>query len=83
MIKKSIIQNIIFWKWSIEEKNKKSYKQNVNDTSFHIENKREEIGTKLSQREMIAQIGLNPFLQNSYGNDITNYDNCMKAKNQF
>jgi hypothetical protein len=88
MIKKSIIQNIIFWKWSIEEKNKKSYKQekikkNVNDTSFHIENKREEIESKLSQREMIAQIGLNPFLQNSYGNDITNYDNCMKAKNQF
>jgi hypothetical protein len=89
-------KNIIYWKWTNEEKYKKSYRQSdkqsdkqeknkkniLNNISFHIENKREEIGAKLSQREMITQIGLNPFSKNSYENDITNYDNCMKVKNQ-
>ena len=70
----------ISWKWSNGEKYEKSYKQEKikqNNISFHIENKREEIGAKLSEREMIAQIGLNPFSKNSYENDITNYDNYM------
>ena len=75
---------IIYWKWSNGEKYKKSYKQEkikkniINDVLFHVENKREEIGSKLSEREMFAQIGLNPFLQNSYENDITNYDKYIK-----
>jgi hypothetical protein len=91
-----MIQNTIYWKWSNGEKyektNKQSNKQSneqqkikqniLNDILFHVENKREEIGTKLSEREMFAQIGLNPFSQNSYKNDITNYDNYMKIKNQ-
>jgi hypothetical protein len=87
-----MIQNTIHWKWSNGEKyektNKQSNKQSneqqniLNDVLFHVENKREEIGNKLSEREMFAQIGLNPFSQNSYKNDITNYDNYMKIKNQ-
>jgi hypothetical protein len=84
-------RNIIYWKWTNGEKYGKSDKQSynqeknkkniLNDILFHLENKREEIGAKLSEREMFAQIGLNPFLQNSYENDITNYDNYMKVKN--
>ena len=84
-------RNIIYWKWTNGEKYGKSVKQSynqeknkkniLNDILFHLENKREEIGAKLSEREMFAQIGLNPFLQNSYENDITNYDNYMKVKN--
>ena len=78
------MKSIIYWKWSNGEKYKKSYKQEkikkniINDVLFHVENKREEIGSKLSEREMFAQIGLNPFLQNSYENDITNYDKYIK-----
>ncbi len=79
-----MMKSIIYWKWSNGEKYKKSYKQEkikkniINDVLFHVENKREEIGSKLSEREMFAQIGLNPFLQNSYENDITNYDKYIK-----
>jgi hypothetical protein len=79
-----MIKSVIYWKWSNGEKYKKSYKEEkikkniINDISFHVENKREEIGYKLSEREMFAQIGLNPFSKNSYENDITNYDNYIK-----
>lgn len=79
-----MMKSIIYWKWSNGEKYKKSYKQEkikkniINDVLFHVENKREEIGSKLSEREMFAQIGLNPFSQNSYENDITNYDKYIK-----
>lgn len=75
---------MIFWKWSNGEKyiqsNKNIIQQNNNNNNipFHKENKREEIESKLSGRSMIAQIGLNPFLQNSYNDDICNYDKCMK-----
>ena len=71
---------MIFWKWSNGEKCEKSLKKDKIDIKFYVENKREEIGSKLSEREMFAQIGLNPFLQNSYQNDIANYDNYMKMK---
>lgn len=75
-----MMKSIIYWKWSNGEKYKKSYKQEKikKNVLFHVENKREEIGSKLSEREMFAQIGLNPFLQNSYENDITNYDKYIK-----
>ena len=76
---------MIYWKWkhgekyektSKEEKNKKNI---LNEMLFHVENKREEMVNKLSERELVAQIGLNPFSQNSYKNDIANYDNHMKS----
>jgi hypothetical protein len=78
---------MIFWKWSNGEKykqsdknikNKPTEKNIINDAIFYKESKREEMGSKLSERTMIAQIGLNPFLQNSYEHDIDNYDKCMK-----
>jgi hypothetical protein len=72
---------MISWKWSNGEKYEKSLKKEkniINDISFQRESKREDIDTKLSGREMVAQIGMNPFFQNSYETDIINYDNHMK-----
>ncbi len=72
---------MISWKWSNGEKYEQSLKKEkniINKNLFHRESKREDIDTKLSGREMIAHVGLNPFLQNSYENDIANYDNYMK-----
>lgn len=77
---------MILWKWSNGEKYEKSLKKEKNikekEILFHRESKREDIDTKLSERIMIAQIGLNPFFQTSYENDIENYDNCMKIRNK-
>lgn len=79
---------MIHWKWSNGEPCKKSIKnenkninQNIIDENINFvrESKREDIDLKLSNRAMICQIGLNPFLQNStYGNDIQKYDSVMK-----
>lgn len=45
-------------------------------------NRREELGNKLSDRDMIQQIGNNPFLsQNSYIDDIMTRDNYLKPIN--
>jgi len=49
---------------------------------FKISNKREEIGQKLQEREMIQQIGYNPFLGNqNYLNDVETRDRFMKPQN--
>lgn len=46
---------------------------------FKNSNKREDMDTKMSSREMIQQIGFNPFLSNSdYANDITISDQFLK-----
>lgn len=76
---------MISWKWTFGEPCQKSLR-NINknsnaysDTNFVKESKREDIDEKLSNRAMVAQIGLNPFLQNSsYQNDIQTYDKIMK-----
>ena len=76
---------MIFWKWSNNEgKCKRSNKKNANkqhinhqNATYQKENKREEIGNKMSEREIIAQIRLNYFSKNSYGEDISNYDRYM------
>jgi hypothetical protein len=73
------------WKWTHGEKYEKTSKEErnkkhiLNEILFQVENKREEMVAKLSEREMFAQIGLNPFSQNSYENDIANYDKHMKS----
>jgi len=43
--------------------------------------RREEIDTKMSDRKMIAQRGVNPFLQTSYVNDIVARDMFLKPIN--
>jgi hypothetical protein len=79
---------MIFWKWSgntqknnYEKSFVKPSSQFINHTPQHEtnnRNKREIIDGKLSSRSMMPQIGLNPFLQNSFETDLTNYDNHMK-----
>jgi hypothetical protein len=43
--------------------------------------KREDLDTKIADREMIAQRGVNPFLQTSYVNDIVTRDMFLKPIN--
>ena len=43
--------------------------------------KREDLDTKIADREMIAQRGFNPFLQTSYVNDIVTRDMFLKPIN--
>ena len=52
-----------------------SRNQNANETQ------REDLDTKIADREMIAQRGFNPFLQTSYVNDIVSHDMFLKPVN--
>ena len=52
-----------------------SRNQNANET------RREDLDTKISDREMIAQRGVNPFLQTSYVNDVVARDMFLKPLN--
>lgn len=49
--------------------------QNVSGT------RREDLDTKIADREMIAQRGVNPFLQTSYVNDVVARDMYLKPIN--
>ena len=76
---------MIFWKWSNNCNQSNNYEKSFskqsptsNENNFNSKNKREIIDGKLSSRSMMPQIGLNPFLQNSFETDLTNYDNHMK-----
>ena len=52
-----------------------SKNQNTNGTN------REDIDIKMSERETIAQRGVNPFLQTSYVNDVVAHDMFLKPIN--
>jgi hypothetical protein len=56
--------------------------QSLSGTGFKVSNKREELGTKLSNRELVQQIGYNPFLgETNYINDISIRDQFLKPIN--
>ena len=56
--------------------------QSLSGAGFKVSNKREEIGDKLANREMIQQIGFNPFLgQTNYVDDISIRDQYLKPVN--
>lgn len=56
--------------------------QSLSGTGFKVSNKREELGDKLANREMIQQIGFNPFLgQTNYVDDISIRDQFLKPVN--
>ena len=42
--------------------------------------RREALDTKIADREMIAQRGVNPFLQTNYVDDIVNCDSFLKPR---
>ena len=47
----------------------------------HSGTRREDIDSKIADREMISQRGVNPFLQTSYVNDIVTRDMFLKPIN--
>jgi hypothetical protein len=46
-----------------------------------LSTRREDLDTKMSDRDKIAQRGINPFLQNSYVNDVVTRDMFLKPVN--
>ena len=55
---------------------------NTTSAGFKVSNKREELGTKMANRELIQQIGNNPFMgQTNYVDDVTIRDNFLKPVN--
>ena len=56
--------------------------QTLSGAGFKVSNKREELGDKLANREMVQQIGFNPFLgQSNYVTDISVRDQFLKPIN--
>ena len=56
--------------------------QTLSGHGFKVSNKREEIDTKMADRDMIQQIGNNPFLsETNYVNDISIRDQFLKPIN--
>ena len=56
--------------------------QNAANSGFKVSNKREELHSKMANRDMLQQIGFNPFLgQNSYIEDISIRDQFLKPIN--
>ena len=56
--------------------------KSLSGSGFKVSNKREELGDKLANREMIQQIGFNPFLgQTNYVDDISIRDQFLKPVN--
>ena len=56
--------------------------QSLSGVGFKVSNKREELGDKLANREMVQQIGFNPFLgQTNYVDDISIRDQFLKPIN--
>ena len=56
--------------------------QSLSGSGFKVSNKREELGNKLANRELVQQIGYNPFLgETNYINDISIRDQFLKPIN--
>lgn len=56
--------------------------QNIATSGFTNSNKREELDSKISGRDMVQQIGFNPFLgQTNYADDISIRDQYLKPVN--
>lgn len=58
--------------------------QSLSGAGFRSSNKREELDSKIANRDMIQQIGFNPFLeqtQNTYVNDVGIQDQFLKPVN--
>jgi hypothetical protein len=56
--------------------------QSLSGSGFKVSNKREELDTKISGRDMVQQIGFNPFLgESNYVDDIQVRDQFLKPVN--
>ena len=56
--------------------------QEVSTNGFQISNKREDLDTKISDRQLVQQRGYNPFLsQKNYADDVSVSDQFLKPVN--
>ena len=56
--------------------------QEVSTNGFHTSNKREDLDTKISDRQLVQQRGYNPFLsQHNYADDVSISDQFLKPVN--
>jgi hypothetical protein len=56
--------------------------QTLSGSGFKVSNKREELDSKISDRQLVQQRGFNPFLgENNYVNDVTVRDQFLKPIN--
>jgi len=56
--------------------------QEVSTNGFQNSNKREDLDTKISDRQLVQQRGYNPFLsQNNYADDVSVSDQFLKPVN--
>ena len=56
--------------------------QSIANSGFKVSNKREELDSKIAGRDMVQQIGFNPFLgETNYVDDISNRDRFLKPIN--
>jgi len=56
--------------------------QTSNQSGFKVSNKREELDLKISDRDLVQQIGFNPFLgETNYLNDVSMRDKFLKPLN--
>lgn len=56
--------------------------QSFSGAGFKVSNKREELDSKISDRQLVQQRGFNPFLtDNNYVNDISIRDQFLKPQN--
>lgn len=56
--------------------------QSLSGSGFKSSNKREELDSKISDRQLVQQIGFNPYLNdNNYVNDISVRDQFLKPMN--
>jgi len=86
---KSIRQQKVLQHTSNQNSNKDTIQTSLDDDIFFTMNPnyiredsmREELDSKLADRELISQRGVNPFSQTSYVNDITARDMFLKPVN--
>ena len=56
--------------------------ESIYGSGFKVSNKREELDSKITERDMVQQIGFNPFLgETNYVNDISIRDQFLKPVN--
>jgi hypothetical protein len=56
--------------------------QTLSGAGFKVSNKREELDSKISDRELVQQRGFNPFLgENNYVNDVSVQNQFLKPVN--
>jgi len=56
--------------------------QTLSGSGFKVSNKREELDTKISDRQLVQQRGFNPFLgESNYVNDVSVRDQFLKPMN--